>query len=372
MRSLLFVPADSPKKFAKGMTSGADALVIDLEDSVAPENKARRGKGRWRSSRKRTPIRRRPYLIVRVNSLQSGLTDADLDAVAPGRPDAIMLPKAEGGPSVVHADAKLAVREAENGLPDGHIKIIPIATETAASLFVAGTYAGSSARLSALTWGAEDLSAELGAETNRDADGRYLDPYRLARTLCIAGAAAARVPAIDTVYIDFRDDAGLPPDCEAAAATASAPEWRSIRRRSRSSTRSSRRRPRRSRRPRPSSTPLPPIRAPARWRLTASWPTSRTCCGPRECWSARQLRKARTYARNSAVDQHPYAGRAALGIVAGVPWNLQSAIIRPPHCLPTFPGMRVGPAHRDQAACISLEYGEVSHVVSGDVRVRVA
>jgi citrate lyase subunit beta/citryl-CoA lyase len=127
-----------------------------------------------------------------------------------------MLPKAEGGASVVHADAKLAVREAANGLPDGHIKIIPIATETAASLFVAGTYAGSSMRLSALTWGAEDLSAELGAETNRDADGRYLDLYRLARTLCIAGAASARVPAIDTVYIDFRDDAGFRRDCEAA------------------------------------------------------------------------------------------------------------------------------------------------------------
>jgi citrate lyase subunit beta/citryl-CoA lyase len=127
-----------------------------------------------------------------------------------------MLPKAEGGASIVHADAKLAVREAQNGLPDGHIKIIAIATETAASLFLAGTYAGSSARLSALTWGAEDLSADLGAETNRDTDGRYLDPYRLARTLCVAGAAAAGVLAIDTVYIDFRDDVGFRSDCAAA------------------------------------------------------------------------------------------------------------------------------------------------------------
>jgi len=216
MRSLLFVPADSPKKFAKGMTSGADALIIDLEDSIAPNNKEHARQTALGFLKEAAAEPARPYLVVRVNGLTTGLTDADLDAIAPGRPDAIMLPKAEGGASVVHADAKLAVREAQNGFPDAHIKIIAIATETAASLFVAGTYRGSSARLSALTWGAEDLSADLGAETNRDAEGRYLDPYRLARTLCIAGAAAAGVPAIDTVYIDFRDDVGFRSDCEAA------------------------------------------------------------------------------------------------------------------------------------------------------------
>jgi citrate lyase subunit beta / citryl-CoA lyase len=216
MRSLLFVPADSPKKFAKGMTSGADALIIDLEDSVAPANKAQARQTALAFLKEAAAAQARPYLVVRVNGLATGLTDADLDAIAPGRPDAIMLPKAEGGASVVHADAKLTVREAQNGLPDGHIKIIAIATETAASLFVAGTYAGSSARLSALTWGAEDLSADLGAETNRDTDGRYLDPYRLARTLCLAGAAAAGVLAVDTVYIDFRDDVGFRSDCETA------------------------------------------------------------------------------------------------------------------------------------------------------------
>jgi citrate lyase subunit beta/citryl-CoA lyase len=153
---------------------------------------------------------------VRVNGLQTGLADADLDAIAPAHPDAIMLPKAEGGASVIHADAKLAVREALSGLPDGHIKILPLATETAASLFVAGTYAGASARLLALTWGAEDLSADLGAQANRDAQGRFLDPYRLARVLCLAGAAAARVPAIDTVYVDFRNSDGFRRDCEEA------------------------------------------------------------------------------------------------------------------------------------------------------------
>jgi citrate lyase subunit beta/citryl-CoA lyase len=134
----------------------------------------------------------------------------------PMRPDAIMLPKAEGGASVVHADAKLAVREALNGLPDGHVGIVAIATETAAALFLAGTYGEASARLRGLTWGAEDLSAEIGAEANRDDDGRFLDPYRLARALCLAGAAAARVPAIDTIAADFRNLALLRRECEDA------------------------------------------------------------------------------------------------------------------------------------------------------------
>src|SRR5262249_55624273 len=102
------------------------------------------------------------------------------------------------------------------GLPDGHVKIVAIATETAQALFLAGTYRGASARLDGLTWGAEDLSAELGAEANRDADGRFLDPYRLARVLCLAGAAAAEVTAIDTVYVDFRNEAGMRRECEEA------------------------------------------------------------------------------------------------------------------------------------------------------------
>ena len=127
-----------------------------------------------------------------------------------------MLPKAEGGAAVVHADAKLAVREAQCGLPDGHMKILPIATETAAAMFLAGTFAGASARLMGLTWGAEDLSAELGAQANRNPEGRFLDPYRLARTLCLVGASAAGVPAIDTVFVDFRDSAGFRRECEEA------------------------------------------------------------------------------------------------------------------------------------------------------------
>jgi citrate lyase subunit beta / citryl-CoA lyase len=214
MRSFLFVPADSARKLDKAMSSGADALIVDLEDSIALDGKARAREAAAAFLKAATATATRPYLMVRVNGLQTGLTDADLDAIAPAKPDAIMLPKAEGGPAIIHADAKLAVREAQNDLPDGHIKILPIATETAAALFMVGTFAGASARLIGMTWGAEDLSAELGAQANRDAQGRFLDPYRLARSLCLAGAAAAGVPAIDTVFVDFRNDAGFRRECE--------------------------------------------------------------------------------------------------------------------------------------------------------------
>jgi citrate lyase subunit beta / citryl-CoA lyase len=216
MRSLLFVPADSAKKLDKGMTSGADALIIDLEDSIALDGKARARQSAAAFLKETVSAASRPYLVVRVNSLETGLTDADLDAIIPQKPDAIMLPKAQGGAAVVHADAKLAVREALANLPDSHVKIIALATETAAALFLAGTYRGASTRLSGLTWGAEDLSADLGAETNRDAQGRFLDPYRLARVLCLAGGAAAEVPALDTVYVDFRDNDGLRRECDEA------------------------------------------------------------------------------------------------------------------------------------------------------------
>jgi citrate lyase subunit beta / citryl-CoA lyase len=216
MRSLLFVPADSARKLDKAMSSGADALIIDLEDSIALDGKARAREAAAAFLKNAMTSATRPFLMVRVNGLQTGLTDADLDAVAPAKPDAIMLPKAEGGAAIVHADAKLAVREAQNDLPDGHIKILPIATETAAALFMVGTFAGVSSRLIGMTWGAEDLSAELGARANRDAQGRFLDPYRLARSLCLAGAAAAAVPAIDTVFVDFRNDAGFRRECEDA------------------------------------------------------------------------------------------------------------------------------------------------------------
>jgi citrate lyase subunit beta / citryl-CoA lyase len=216
MRSLLFVPADGGSKLDKALASGADAVIVDLEDSIAPERKSAARVSGADFLKSVAAAANRPRLMVRVNGLQTGLIDADLDAVVPGRPDAIMLPKADGGASVIHADAKLAVREAIAGLSPGSIKIVAIATETASAMFLAGSYRDASPRLSGLTWGAEDLSAELGAEANRDAGGRFLDPYRLARTLCLIGATAAEVPAFDTVTVDFRNTAALRSEAEEA------------------------------------------------------------------------------------------------------------------------------------------------------------
>jgi citrate lyase subunit beta/citryl-CoA lyase len=216
MRSLLFIPGDSLRKLEKGMTSGADALLLDLEDSISPQRKAQARATTVAFLSEARGAKERPRLYVRVNGLQTGLIDDDLAAVVPGHPDGIMLPKAEGGAAVIHCDAKLTAQEAVHGLADGGLDIIAIATETAAALFLAGTYAGASKRLKGLTWGAEDLSVELGAEANRDRDGTFLAPYQLARSLCLAGAAAARVQAIDTVYVDFRNEAGLRRECEEA------------------------------------------------------------------------------------------------------------------------------------------------------------
>jgi citrate lyase subunit beta / citryl-CoA lyase len=215
MRSFLFVPADSESKLEKAIASGADALILDLEDSISTERKAVARETALAFLKRAPRHDGAPRLYVRVNGLATGLTDDDLAVVA-GRPDGIMLPKAEGGPAVVHLDAKLAVREAQHDLPDSHVRILALATETAKALFLAGTFAGASARLTGLTWGAEDLSAELGAEVNRDAEGGFLDPYRLARSLCLAGAAAAEVQAIDTVYVDFRNADGLRRETEGA------------------------------------------------------------------------------------------------------------------------------------------------------------
>ncbi len=216
MRSLLFIPGDSPKKLKKGVGSGADAIIVDLEDAISPERKAAARDTTLAYLKEVQPLAKRPKLMVRINGLQTGLADADLDVIVAGKPDSIMLPKAEGGVAVTHCDAKLAAREAIHGLPPGGIGLVAIATETAKALFLAGTFAGASRRLTGLTWGAEDISAEIGAEANRDKDGNFLDLYRLARALCLAGAAAARVQPIDTVYVDFRNGAGLRRECEEA------------------------------------------------------------------------------------------------------------------------------------------------------------
>jgi citrate lyase subunit beta/citryl-CoA lyase len=217
MRSLLFVPGDSPRKLDKAVESGADVLLLDLEDSVALDAKPAARTATAEFLRRTRDIPGRPRLYVRVNALGSGLVDADLDAVMAAGPDGILLPKAVGGRDVTHLDAKIAVREAVEGLPDGGTDIIAIATETAASLFAMGSFQGASRRLRGLTWGAEDLSADLGALRQRGPDGHFTDTFRLARTLCLAGAVAAGVAPIDTIYAAFRDLDGLAAEAEAAA-----------------------------------------------------------------------------------------------------------------------------------------------------------
>jgi len=216
MRSLLFVPADGGPKLDKAMASGADAVIVDLEDSITPERKAHARAAALEFLKSAQSKKDRPRLLVRINGLDTGMTDADLDAVVAGRPDAILFPKAEGGATVTHLDAKLTAREAIAGLPEGAIKILAQTVESAAGLFTAGTYRDSSARLIGMTWGPEDLSAELGAEANRDAAGELTEPYRLARSFCLFGAAAAKVPAIETVYVDFRNADGLRRDTQAS------------------------------------------------------------------------------------------------------------------------------------------------------------
>jgi citrate lyase subunit beta/citryl-CoA lyase len=216
MRSLLFVPADGGTKLDKAMASGADAVIIDLEDSIAPERKERARAAALSFLKDATAQTARPRILVRINGLDTGMTDADLEAIVPGKPDAIVFPKAEGGSSVVHLDAKLTAREAIAGLPEGGIKILAQAVESAAGLFLAGTFRDASPRLIGLTWGPEDLSAELGAEANRDTAGQLTEPYRLARSMCLYGAAAAKLPAIETVYVDFRNSEGLRRDTQGA------------------------------------------------------------------------------------------------------------------------------------------------------------
>ncbi|WP_457089992.1 HpcH/HpaI aldolase/citrate lyase family protein [Microvirga sp. P5_D2] len=216
MRSLLFVPGDSRKKLDKALTSGADVLLIDLEDSVALSAKDEARKVTAAFLTEHANSTDRPRLYVRVNGLTTGMLDADLDGVMRSAPDGIVLPKTIGGTDVAHLGAKLAVREAEFGLTDGATRILAIATENAAGVFALGTFAGSSHRLMGMTWGGEDLSADLGAEANRDESGAYTDPYRLARSLTLFGAASAGVDAIDSVFTNFRDMEGLAAECRAS------------------------------------------------------------------------------------------------------------------------------------------------------------
>ena len=212
MRSLLFVPADSERKLARGLESGADALILDLEDSVAAANRGVARKQAREFLAAHGPDRIRRY--VRINPLASGLALDDLAATIAGRPDGILVPKCLPE-DVRTADNYLSAFEAACGAPVGTTRIVAIATETPAAVFALGGYAGVSPRLEAITWGAEDLAAVIGG-SNRTIDGEYDGPYKLARSLCLLAASAAHVIAIDTIYTDFRDEAGLKVECLAA------------------------------------------------------------------------------------------------------------------------------------------------------------
>lgn len=203
MRSLLFVPADSERKLAKAPGCGADVIILDLEDAVAADNKPAARQGAVDFLRSRSAAG--PRVHIRVNGLESGLIEADLDAVVLAGPDAIMLPKCVRGSDISVLSAMIAAREATAGLEDGAIRIVAIATETAGAIFNFSTYKGASRRLAGLAWSSEDLMVALGAETSRDDVGAFTDPFRLARAFCLYGAADAGVAAIDRVFPNFRD-----------------------------------------------------------------------------------------------------------------------------------------------------------------------
>ena len=211
MRSWLFVPGDSAKKAAKAATSGADVLIFDLEDSVAASNKEAARAQVADLIERRDP--RDWSLWVRVNPFDGVLTMDDLDAVVRHGLDGILLPKPEGGSDVVRLAAAIKHREAAAGMTSGSVRIAVVATETPTAIFSLGSYTPAHPRLAALTWGAEDLAAAVGATGNRDEAGEWTDPYALVRSLALFAASAAGTAPIDTLYADFRDLDGLERDC---------------------------------------------------------------------------------------------------------------------------------------------------------------
>lgn len=219
LRSMLFIPGDSEKKLGKVDACGADAVILDLEDSVVPDNKAiaRDLVSAFLFARPRPS--RRVQLWVRVNPLDTGLTLTDLAAVIPGAPDGIMQPKTDSPEDLRQLSHYLDALEAAHGIAAGSIKIIPVATETAVAPFHLGEFATAGlSRLAGLTWGAEDLAAAVGASTNLDANGEWSFTYKMARSLTLLAAHASGVQALDTLFVDFNDDAGLRTSCRAARA----------------------------------------------------------------------------------------------------------------------------------------------------------
>jgi citrate lyase subunit beta/citryl-CoA lyase len=212
MRSLLFVPGDSEKKLLKSEGIPADVLILDLEDSVSLQNKpaARARVVEYLSGRN---AEKQGQVWVRINSLEHAEAGADLAAVIPAGPDGIVLPKPRSPQDLELLGRRIGNYEAEHDLKVGITRILPVATETPQSLFTLGEYRNCGPRLAGLTWGSEDLSAAVGATTNRDENGNWTPPYQLVRSLCLFAAHAAGVAAIDTLFADFRNHEGLERSC---------------------------------------------------------------------------------------------------------------------------------------------------------------
>ena len=205
MRSWLFAPGDSEKKMGKAIASAADIALLDLEDSVSPENKPA---ARAMVAEQIAASDHRARLWVRINPVTTADCIADLVAIIPSRPGGVFLPKAGGAADIARLHHYLTALEAANGIPQGRTLIAALVTETAAAMFKTGDYAGDypgRERLVAMSWGAEDLSAALGASEQRGADGGYSHTYEMARSLCLIGASAAGVAAVETVQPEFRD-----------------------------------------------------------------------------------------------------------------------------------------------------------------------
>ncbi len=205
---MLFVPGDSEKKIAKSQQVVPDAIILDLEDAVAPANKPA-ARALVRDYLVAGRGKRRVPLFVRINPLTTPEALDDLAAVMVGAPNGIVQPKAGSPEEVRRLGHYLDAFEAQHGLARGATRIVPVATEVPEAMFALAGYAGVADRLAAITWGAEDLSAAIGAMTNKDESGGWTQPYAVARSLCLFAASAARVAAIETLFADFRDEAGL-------------------------------------------------------------------------------------------------------------------------------------------------------------------
>lgn len=217
MRSYLFVPAAEPRKIEKALSSGADMVIVDLEDSVALDRKdeARRIAHETLLSFENSEAG--PKRAIRVNSLDSSWIEDDITMAVAVHADTIVLPKSTGGADILSLSSLLSVAEAEANLSDLSTRVIAVATETADSIFGLGTYGDKSKRLYGMTWGAEDLSAAIGASGARTSSGSFREPFRLVRNLCLFGAVSADVNPIDTVFTNFKDLQALHDECVAAA-----------------------------------------------------------------------------------------------------------------------------------------------------------